>query len=116
MLAAVGLVAHPAQALDPSRSLAQYAHEVWTTKDGVPDGAVTALRETSDGYLWLGTQCCLLRYDGDHFVFFDEGRIGVPQYSFVYGLVETSDRALWAGFIGGVARYASGQFTVYDGK
>lgn len=109
----LGLIALPASALDPARSIEQYAHETWTTTDGLPEGAVLSALQARDGYLWLGTQCCLVRYDGTRFVTFEEGHLGLPQYSFVRDLLETPDGTLWAALVGGLARYSNRRFVVY---
>ena len=51
-------------ALDPSLDISQYAHTAWKTREGFFNGAVQAIAQTSDGYLWLGTEFGLLRFDG----------------------------------------------------
>jgi hypothetical protein len=53
-LFAVWPFATAAFALDPQKSITQFAHTVWTEKDGAP-ADVVAITQTSDGYLWLGT-------------------------------------------------------------
>jgi signal transduction histidine kinase/ligand-binding sensor domain-containing protein len=40
----------------------------WHVEDGLPDGTITALAQTGDGYLWVGTRKGLVRYDGARFV------------------------------------------------
>ncbi len=40
----------------------------WDTDGGVPGGDITALARTPDGYLWLGTEVGLRRFDGVRFV------------------------------------------------
>jgi PAS domain S-box-containing protein len=101
-------------ALDPNRSLAQYARDDWNAKDGLPEGAVLSLKQTADGYLWLGTQSRLVRFDGQSFVAFASNELGLKQYSFVRDLVESQDGALWIGAVGGVARYQRGAFAFFD--
>ena len=61
----------PARALDPEKSLSQYALDVWTTENGLPQNSVTALAQTSDGYLWIGTYQGLARFDGLRFTVFE---------------------------------------------
>src|ERR1700739_3019737 len=53
-----------AQALDPNRILSQYMREHWGIEKGFPGGSVTALAQSADGYLWIGTDKGLLRFDG----------------------------------------------------
>jgi ligand-binding sensor domain-containing protein len=54
-------------ALDPTRALPQYLHDWWGTERGWPGGSITAVAQTSDGYLWIGTDKGLVRFDGLNF-------------------------------------------------
>jgi PAS domain S-box-containing protein len=56
-----------AHALDPNRLPSQYIREHWTTQTGFPGGAVNGIAQTSDGYLWIGTDRGLIRFDGFNF-------------------------------------------------
>ena len=51
-------------ALDPSLDVSQYAHTSWKVRDGFAQGEIAAIAQTPDGYLWLGTEFGLLRFDG----------------------------------------------------
>src|ERR1700716_3340055 len=53
-----------ASALDPSLDTSQYAHTAWKIREGFSKGRVTSIAQTPDGYLWLGTEFGLLRFDG----------------------------------------------------
>ena len=46
----------------------------WKTDDGLPDNAVTAVVQTREGYLWLGTYAGLARFDGARFVVFNSAQ------------------------------------------
>ena len=61
-----------AHALDPRKAITQYVHEVWRMEDGLPQSTVTSLAQTPDGYLWIGTEGGLARFDGTRFVVFDK--------------------------------------------
>ena len=61
-----GLVSD-ASALDPNRLPSQYVREQWTTENRFPGGAVNGIAQTGDGYLWIGTDRGLLRFDGFDF-------------------------------------------------
>ena len=63
-----GAVLSLAGDLDPGRALTQYGHKAWGTEDGLPQSSVYALVQTRDGYLWLGTNEGLVRFDGVTFV------------------------------------------------
>ncbi len=67
----VGLVllglATDARALDPNRLPSQYVGDQWTTANGFPGGVVNGIAQTADGYLWIGTDRGLIRFDGVNF-------------------------------------------------
>jgi PAS domain S-box-containing protein len=64
--AAVALIfcAIPSKALDPHRLISQYARDRWTADNEFPGGAVSSIAQTPDGYLWIGTDKGLFRFDG----------------------------------------------------
>jgi PAS domain S-box-containing protein len=51
-------------ALDPHRMISQYARDHWTVENEFPGGAISAIVQTPDGYLWIGTEKGLFRFDG----------------------------------------------------
>ncbi len=55
------------RALDPNRLPSQYVREQWTGGSRFPGGAVNTIGQTADGYLWIGTDRGLLRFDGFNF-------------------------------------------------
>ena len=57
-----------ALALNPSLEVSQYAHTLWTVRDGFSLGNVFAMAQTPDGYLWLGAEFGLFRFDGVRFI------------------------------------------------
>ncbi len=67
LFAAIFSFAANAWALDPARPAGQYLRDQWTVEKGFPGGAVNALAQTKDGYLWVGTETGLFRFDGIQF-------------------------------------------------
>ena len=53
-------------ALDPSLDVSQYAHTAWKIREGFTKGTIFSTAQTPDGYLWLGTEFGLVRFDGVH--------------------------------------------------
>jgi ligand-binding sensor domain-containing protein len=53
-----------ATALNPSLDINQYAHNAWTIRDGFFKSVIYSIAQTPDGYLWLGTEFGLFRFDG----------------------------------------------------
>jgi len=97
-LAAIALsvsLAPPAYALNPSRLLQQYIRNRWTEEQGYPGGAVHALAETPDGYLWIGGQKGLVRFDGLDFQLFDHANTPAIPESAVLDLAVDAQGALW---------------------
>src|SRR5580765_8033545 len=60
MLACCPFAGAVAQSLD----LSQYAHTTWRICDGFAKGVILSIAQTPDGYLWLGTDLGLFRFDG----------------------------------------------------
>ena len=60
-----------ASAIPPSKPLARCRLDTWGIRDGLTGYEITALAQTPDGYLWIGTTQGLLRFDGVSFTLFD---------------------------------------------
>ena len=54
-------------AIDPHRSISQYLLDTWGSEKGFPGGSVSSIAQTPDGYLWIGTDKGLMRFDGLNF-------------------------------------------------
>ena len=59
--------ASTARALDPNKKLTQYVHRTWQTPEGLSQTSVYSVTQTREGYLWIGTQSGVLRFDGVEF-------------------------------------------------
>ena len=51
-------------ALNPGLDVSQYAHASWKISKGFSEGIIRSIAQTADGYLWLGTEFGLRRFDG----------------------------------------------------
>jgi ligand-binding sensor domain-containing protein/signal transduction histidine kinase len=78
LLFAVICLSCPAYAIDPNRTISQYLRERWFSDRGFNGGGVTALSQTPDGYLWIGTDKGLLRFDGSSFRTLQRASPAVP--------------------------------------
>ena len=90
-------LAAPLAALDPNKAITQYMHDVWQTEQGLPQNSVTAIVQTRDGYLWLGTQEGLVRFDGVRFTVFDKKNTPELTDNFIRTLFEDKSGRLWVG-------------------
>src|SRR3984957_12867708 len=100
--------AYPLLALDPSRALDHYGHQVWRTDSGLPQNTVHAIRQTHDGYLWLATDGGLVRFDGIEFTLFHRRSTPQLRSNLIGTLTETSDGTLWAATADGLLRRNQG--------
>ena len=74
-----------------------YFSRAWTTANGLPDNKVTAVIQTRDGYLWLGTYGGLVRFDGVRFTVFSSANTPQLASDRVTSLFEDSRGVLWIG-------------------
>jgi ligand-binding sensor domain-containing protein len=106
--------ATPARAVDPGRRISQYAHTAWRIQDGVFTGAPNAITQTADGYLWIGTQTELVRFDGVSFVrWTPPGGKQLPRGISVFSLLPARDGSLWIGAASNLARLKDGDLVNY---
>jgi signal transduction histidine kinase/ligand-binding sensor domain-containing protein len=92
-------------------ALPNYFTHLWQTEDGLPQNAVTAIVQTRDGYLWLGTYNGLARFDGLRFTVYADSTTPGLQSSRVTSLFEDDVRNLWIGHeTGGLTRFKDGRF------
>ena len=107
------LLCPSARALDPSLDVSQYAHTVWKMRDGFTRGTIWAIAQTPDGYLWLGTEFGLYRFDGVRAVPWQPPPGQDLPSPVVYNLLVARDGALWIGTMNGVASWKGGKLTRY---
>src|SRR6476646_2480443 len=109
------LLVPSAFALNPAKSLTQYTRTVWTQEHGLPQDTIRAITQTNDGYLWLGTDEGLARFDGYEFVVYDKANSNLPANS-VAALASTTDGSLWIGTPAGLTLYRDREFRNYTTK
>jgi signal transduction histidine kinase/ligand-binding sensor domain-containing protein len=98
-------------ALDPSLDINQYAHTAWTVRDGFFKGVIYAIAQTPDGYLWLGTEFGLLRFDGVRPTPWEPPAGEHLPSSDVSSLLAARDGRLWIGTAEGLASWKDGKLT-----
>ncbi|HLM60290.1 MAG TPA: two-component regulator propeller domain-containing protein, partial [Pyrinomonadaceae bacterium] len=81
--------------LDPDRAMSQYTHDYWGAGQGLAAGPVYAIAQTKDGYLWLGTEKGLFRFDGKRFVLFRPDERNKSGTESVTGLTVDAEGSLW---------------------
>jgi signal transduction histidine kinase/ligand-binding sensor domain-containing protein len=89
-----------------------YLLDVWTSENGLPDSSVTAVAQTPDGYLWVGTYNGLARFDGVRFVTFDPANTPELPHARVRKLFVDARGTLWINtYEGSLTTLRDGQFT-----
>ncbi len=102
-----------AMAVVPMAAMAQrYAFKSYLQEEGLGNLVVMSLLQDSTGFIWVGTQNGLFRYDGGGFKRFGAEE-GLPSTR-IFSLHETADGILWAGTEFGVARRMGDRFAAAD--
>ena len=115
-LAALSFVVS-ASAVDPNRAVSQYLYNSWGIEKGWPGGSITALAQTSDGYLWIGTDKGLVRFDGFNFHQFERAHPDPILIGPVRTLLVDASDNLWILLQNTqVFRYHNGNFELIRGE
>ena len=111
------LTTQSAGSLDPRKAITQYAHEVWKTERGLPQNTVSTMVQTRAGYIWVGTELGLVRFDGVSFTVFDESNTPELKSNIIMALAEDHEGRLWIGTQGGgLTCFKDGRFRTYTIK
>lgn len=88
-----------------------YLVDVWTSERGLPDSSVSAIAQTPDGYLWIGTYNGLARFDGVRFEAFDPANTPALAQAGVRKLSVDDRGTLWINtFDGSLTSFRQGVF------
>src|SRR5215469_7850255 len=85
----------PAGAIDPNRAISQYIRDGWGSEKGFPGGSVSSIAQTPDGYLWIGTEKGLVRFDGTNFQLFEYAVPSSLPIGRIRELMADADGNLW---------------------
>ena len=107
------LCAHIAFGLDPALDVSQYAHTAWKVREGFTKGTIVSIAQTPDGYLWLGTEFGLLRFDGVRSVPWQPPPGQHLPSTYIRRLLVARDGTLWIGTWKGLASWKDGKLTQY---
>jgi signal transduction histidine kinase/ligand-binding sensor domain-containing protein len=82
-------------------------------ENGLPQNTVQALAQGGGGFIWLGTEVGLVRFDGNNFVVFDQNSKPALPGGDVTCLLATKNGSLWIGTTDGLARLLDGVVTTF---
>ena len=100
-------------ALNPALDVSQYTHTAWKIREGFPKGQVVSIAQTPDGYLWLGSEFGLVRFDGVRSVPWQPPANQHLPSNHIMSLLAARDGTLWIGTYNGLASLKSGKLTHY---
>ena len=100
-------------ALDPSLDVSQYAHTSWKIRDGFVPGTINAVAQTPDGYLWLGTELGLYRFDGVRAARWQPPAGEQLPSDSILSLLVARNGTLWVATKSGLASLRDGNLTLY---
>jgi len=100
-------------ALNPSLDISQYAHTAWKIREGFFGGTIQTIAQTPDGYLWLGTEVGLLRFDGIRSVPWRPPSGEQLPSNDITRLLAARDGTLWIGTLKGLASLKDGKLLQY---
>lgn len=104
------IVAFPTLATPQPLQAPTFVKDVVDSRSGMPDTQVSAVAQTPDGFLWLGTRRGLVRFDGFAFTsYIPTVEHALPSAS-VNALMAERDGTLWISTDKGLARYQDRAF------
>jgi signal transduction histidine kinase/ligand-binding sensor domain-containing protein len=117
------------QLLDPTQPIRTYTHKIWKTEQGLPQNSAWTICQTQEGYIWIGTEEGLARFDGARFTVFNKVNTPALQHNWVLELLEIprsggkadskadgKPGTLWFGTNGGLHRLEKGVITSFTTK
>src|SRR2546425_10438065 len=95
-----------------------YSVTTWTDRDGLPSDHVRTLAQDRNGFLWLGTDAGLVRFDGFEFVRWDSRLGGSLPQADIRIVIATRDGSLWVAFQGSgrLAHIVDGRVDLYSSE
>lgn len=87
--------------LDPRRPISQYQKRHWEVENGLPHNYILALAPAADGYLLVGTDEGLARFDGVRFTPFEEFQSLKLSARWIAAMLRAADGSRWIGTFDG---------------
>jgi PAS domain S-box-containing protein len=115
-IALIPIVPAWAASSPPIDLLSLRAHSVkqWSKNEGLPAHSVETVVQTREGYLWLGLDEGLVRFDGTRFTFFDAESTPELRDSRILSLSSGPKDRLWIGTAAGLTSLRNGVFRAHS--
>lgn len=105
------LCAGPASALEPAKSFHHYVRDTWSIEQGLPQISALAIAQDQHGYLWVGTQAGLARFDGHRFMAYTTESAPELPGAYIHDLLHSGDNRLWIATYKGLALLEDGRIS-----
>jgi diguanylate cyclase (GGDEF)-like protein len=102
-LALISIVS--AYGLDPAKAVSQYIQTTWNSESGLPQNSVHAIAQDREGFIWLGTEEGLARFDGVRFKVFNTRNTPGILSDFIQSFAASRDGSLWVGTDSGLNHF-----------
>lgn len=101
--------------IDPAKPSNHYQLNIFTSENGLPMNSVISLAQTPDGFIWIGTETGLVRFDGITFELYNRKNLPLMTNELIRTLLVDRSGTLWIGIRGGgVLRFRNGRFESFD--
>src|SRR5215470_16143164 len=114
IVALLTLCSVPVCTLAQEQRVSQYLHRAWLARDGFFNCLPLAITQTTDGYIWVGTNSGLFRFDGSRFESWSSPDGKKLPSNEILGLLAASDGSLWIGMQGGLAHLVNRRLFLYS--
>jgi nitrogen-specific signal transduction histidine kinase/ligand-binding sensor domain-containing protein/CheY-like chemotaxis protein len=92
----------------------EYSFRVYGSIEGLQNSVILSLAQDNAGYIWVGTEGGLYRYDGTRFRLMGQSE-GLPCSTEVHGLFVASDGSLWVNTCARIFRFDGSRFVAIPG-
>ena len=90
----------------------EFIINIWTENNGLPQNNIQAIVQDLTGYLWIGTESGLARFDGNNFRVFDSDNTPEMTSNDIISLyLDPNGSLLISTYNGGILKYRRGQFS-----
>ncbi|GAB6196665.1 ligand-binding sensor domain-containing diguanylate cyclase [Lysobacter xanthus] len=109
------LAPRPVAALAPDKAFRHYVADSWSIQQGLPQISVLSLAQDRTGYVWVGTQSGLARFDGVEFHAYNPDTTPGLAGMWIRSLLTGRDGRVWIGTYKGLSVYDGHEFAAIPG-
>src|SRR5579863_8166090 len=85
----------------------EYSYSHYDIADGLASSTVYCITQDKEGFIWVGTEAGVCRFDGTHFQTYTSAD-GLPDVEILKMFTDSKDRVWMAPFKGSVCYYSGG--------